>query len=349
MAKKTETELDQGKQLELIIGGLEKSLGKGIVVWGEHTNFPNIDRISSGSFSLDYALNGGYAKGRIVEIFGPFSSGKTTLALHMIAECQKAGGMCLFVDIEHALDIHYATALGVNINQLLVSQPDSGEDALNVVEAFVRSNAVNLIVIDSVAALVPKAEIEGNIGDSRPGAQARLMSQALRIIAGPTKKNNITVLFLNQIRHKIGVSFGPTETTSGGEALKFYASQRLDIRRTGYVKLGEEVTGINTRVKIIKNKVGPPFRQSEFNILFGKGIDAVTDLANMAVNKEVIKRAGAWYSHGDEKVGQGINSVIDRINIDSQFAQTIKEQIIEACGGNINHSVDNDQAIIIPE
>jgi recombination protein RecA len=347
-SEKKPYEENKEKRLALTIGGLEKSYGKGIIIWGEKTDFPAIQRISSGSFGLDYALNGGYAQGRLIELYGPFSSGKTTLALHIIAEYQKKGGTCLFVDVEHALDIHYAASLGVNINDLLLTQPDCGEDALNIVETFIRSDTTGLIVVDSVAALTPKAEIEGDIGDSRPGLQARLMSQALRVIAGPAKKHNVTIVFINQMRLKIGVFFGSPETTTSGEALKYYASQRLEIRRTGNIKEGDEVVGISTKVKIVKNKVGPPFRQAEFNILFGKGIDWAQDLATIGLNKGIFTRSGAWYFYGEQKLGQGINSVIEALKQDSEFAQIVRDKVIQTY--NLpSDIVSNDQAILMPE
>ncbi|XOC00461.1 recombinase RecA [Pseudomonadota bacterium DY0742] len=300
--------MDENKKraLAAALGQIEKQFGKGAVMrMGDHDR-QAIPAISTGSLGLDIALGiGGLPKGRIVEIYGPESSGKTTLTLSVIAEAQKKGATCAFVDAEHALDPDYAAKLGVNVEDLLVSQPDTGEQALEITDMLVRSNAVDVIIVDSVAALVPKAEIEGEMGDSHVGLQARLMSQALRKITGNIKNANCLVIFINQIRMKIGVMFGSPETTTGGNALKFYASVRLDIRRTGAVKEGDEVVGSETRVKVVKNKVAPPFRQAEFQILYGKGIYRSGEVIDLGVQQGLVEKSGAWYSYQGSKVGQG--------------------------------------------
>ncbi len=305
MAKKTSDETGRSKALSMAVDQIEKQFGKGSIMHLNGDNKVEVDCSSTGSISLDIALGGGIPRGRVVEIYGPESSGKTTLTLHAIAEIQKKGGIAAFVDAEHALDPSYAKRLGVNIEKLLVSQPDSGEQALEIVETLVRSNAVDIVVIDSVAALVPQAEIEGDMGDSHMGLQARLMSQALRKLTSIISKSKCTVIFINQLRMKIGVMFGNPETTTGGNALKFYASVRLDIRRTGQIKSGEQIIGNRVRVKVVKNKVAPPFRQAEFDIMYNRGISREGDVLDLATEKNIVEKAGAWYAYNGENVAQG--------------------------------------------
>ena len=295
----------KSKALGLALETIEKQFGKGsIMKLGERTN-ADVECISTGSLSLDIALGGGIPKGRVVEIYGPESSGKTTLTLHVIAQIQKEGGTAAFIDAEHALDPSYAKRIGVDTSNLLLSQPDNGEQALEIVETLVRSNAVDLVVVDSVAALVPRAEIEGDMGDSHMGLQARLMSQALRKLTGIISRSNTTVIFINQIRMKIGVMFGNPETTTGGNALKFYASVRMDIRRIAQIKQGDEIIGNRTRVKVVKNKIAPPFRQAEFDIMYNQGISASGDILDLATEKDIVEKSGAWFAYGGEKIGQG--------------------------------------------
>lgn len=294
------------KALDAVMGQIDKQFGKGSIMKLGANKTLDIETISTGSLSLDIALGaGGLPMGRIVEIYGPESSGKTTLTLETIAQAQKAGKVCAFIDAEHALDPVYATKLGVDINELLMSQPDTGEQALEIVDSLARSGAVDLIVVDSVAALTPKAEIEGEMGDSHMGLQARMLSQAMRKITGILKQSNCMCIFINQVRMKIGVMFGNPETTTGGNALKFYASVRLDIRRTGAVKSGEEIIGNATRVKVVKNKIAPPFKQAETEIIFGKGFNQTAEIIDLAVKFEIVEKAGAWYSYNDAKIGQG--------------------------------------------
>ncbi len=322
--------MDENKKraLAAALGQIEKQFGKGAVMrMGDHDR-QAIPAISTGSLGLDIALGiGGLPKGRIVEIYGPESSGKTTLTLSVIAEAQKQGATCAFVDAEHALDPDYAGKLGVNVDDLLVSQPDTGEQALEITDMLVRSNAIDVIIVDSVAALVPKAEIEGEMGDMHVGLQARLMSQALRKITGNIKNANCLVIFINQIRMKIGVMFGSPETTTGGNALKFYSSVRLDIRRTGAVKEGEEVVGSETRVKIVKNKVAPPFRQAEFQILYGKGIYRNGEIIDLGVQQGLIEKSGAWYSYQGNKIGQGKANAAKYLEDNQEVAREIEGQI----------------------
>ncbi|HPN67246.1 MAG TPA: recombinase RecA [bacterium] len=324
-------ELKQKKQaLDLAVSQIEKQFGKGSIMTLGQQKPVNLDVIPTGSISLDIALGvGGIPRGRIIEIFGPESSGKTTLALHIVSEAQKKGGLVAFIDAEHAMDPVYAKAIGVKLNDLLISQPDTGEQALEIAETLVRSNAVDVIVVDSVAALVPKAEIEGDMGDSHMGLQARLMSQALRKLTGAISKSNTILIFINQIRMKIGVMFGNPETTTGGNALKFYSSIRLDVRRQAQIKEGDNIIGNHTQVKIVKNKVAPPFKLANFDIMYGKGISYEGDLLDLAANLEIVQKSGSWYNYGKEKIGQGRESakqfLIDNPKITAEITQKIKQ------------------------
>ncbi len=322
--------MDQNKEkaLQAALGQIERQFGKGTVMRMGDKDRERIPSISTGSLGLDVALGiGGLPKGRIAEIYGPESSGKTTLTLQVIAEAQKAGGTCAFIDAEHALDPMYAEKLGVNVDDLIVSQPDTGEQALEVADMLVRSGAIDVLVVDSVAALTPKAEIEGDMGDHHVGLQARLMSQALRKITGNIKNANCLAIFINQIRMKIGVMFGNPETTTGGNALKFYSSVRLDIRRIGAVKDGDEVIGSETRVKVVKNKVAPPFTQTEFQILYGQGINRLGEVIDFGVKLGLVDKAGAWYSYQGNKIGQGKNNVVRYLKENPEIAETIETQI----------------------
>ena len=322
---------DKDKNLNETLSQIEKQFGKGTVMKMGDREIVDMPSVSTGSLGLDIALGiGGLPKGRVVEIFGPESSGKTTLTLQAIAECQKAGGTAAFIDAEHALDPNYAEKLGVNVDELLLSQPDTGEQALEVTDMLVKSGSVDLIVVDSVAALTPRAEIEGDMGDHHMGLQARLMSQALRKITGNIQRSNAMVIFINQIRMKIGVMFGNPETTTGGNALKFYSSVRLDIRRIGAVKEGEEVVGNETRVKVVKNKVSPPFKQAEFQILYNKGINRLGELIDKGSDLDIIEKAGAWYSYNGEKIGQGKANSIDFLQENPKLLETIEKQVMEA-------------------
>jgi recombination protein RecA len=319
------------KALQLTMEKIDKSYGKGSIMKLGDRVVEEVPSISSGSIGLDIAMGvGGYPKGRIIEIYGPESSGKTTLAIHAIAEAQKAGGIAAIIDAEHAFDPGYATKLGVDINELLISQPDNGEQALEIADNLIRSGAVDIIVIDSVAALTPKAEIEGEMGDSKMGLQARLMSQALRKLTANINRTKTCVIFINQLREKIGVMFGNPETTTGGNALKFYASVRLDIRRIGQIKDGEEAQGNHTRVKVVKNKVAPPFKKAEFDIMYGEGISKTGEIIDLGVELNVIKKSGSWFSYGETKLGQGRESVKLVIRDNPELAQEIEAKILEA-------------------
>jgi recombination protein RecA len=322
------------KALNLALGSIEKAYGKGSIMrLGDADAKVRVPVISSGSISLDLALGvGGYPRGRIVEIYGPESSGKTTLTLHAIAECQRNGGIAAFIDAEHALDPSYARKLGVKVDELLVSQPDHGEQALEIADTLVRSGAVDVIVVDSVAALVPRAEIEGEMGDSHVGLQARLMSQALRKLTGTVQKSQTTLFFINQIRMKIGVMFGSPETTSGGNALKFYASQRLDIRRIGTIKVGDAAVGNRCRVKVVKNKLAPPFRNCEFDILFGQGISRSGDVLDLGVEAGLIQKSGAWYSYGEERVGQGRDNARTFLEEHPEMLAEVERKLLQKHG-----------------
>ena len=337
MAKKEESteqltpQQQKLKALQAAMAKIEKDFGKGAIMRMGEENIENVEAIPTGSIGLNAALGvGGYPKGRIIEIYGPESSGKTTLAIHAIAECQKAGGVAAFIDAEHAFDRFYAANLGVDIDNLYISQPDNGEQALDIADELIRSSAIDIIVIDSVAALTPKKEIEGDMGDSSVGLQARLMSQALRKLTSTIAKTNTTCIFINQLREKIGVMFGSPETTTGGNALKFYASVRLDIRPYGKVKDGDDILGNQVRVKVVKNKVAPPFRKAEFEIIFGEGISKVGEIVDLGVEYNIIKKSGSWFSYGDSKLGQGRDATKNLLRDNPELCEELEAKIIQA-------------------
>ena len=331
MAEKKEVSADKLKVLNAVLDKIEKDFGKGAVMRMSSDKVEEVAVIPSGSITLDMALGvGGYPKGRVVEIFGPESSGKTTLALHAIAEAQKAGGLAAFIDAEHAFDRSYAQALGVDVDNLLISQPDNGEQALEIADSLIRSSAIDIIVIDSVAALTPKAEIEGDMGESKMGLQARLMSQALRKLTASISKTKTVCIFINQLRDKIGVVYGNPETTTGGNALKFYASVRIDIRRMSVIKDGEDQLGTRTKVKVVKNKVAPPFKRAEFDIMFGEGISKIGEIIDLGVDYGIIKKAGSWFSYGDRKIGQGRDAVKELLKKDEALSAEIEAKVREA-------------------
>jgi recombination protein RecA len=325
---------ERTKAIDIALGQIEKQFGQGSIMrLGQKGVVAPVESISTGAISIDFALGvGGVPRGRVVEVFGPESSGKTTLALQVVAEAQKAGGMAAFVDAEHALDAQYAQKLGVDLDNLLVSQPDNGEQALEIVEVLVRSNSVDVVVVDSVAALVPKAEIEGEMGEAQMGLQARLMSQALRKLTGVVSKSKTTLIFINQLREKIGVMFGNPETTTGGRALKFYASVRIDIRRIASIKDGDQVVGGRTRVKVVKNKMAPPFREAEFDIMYGEGISREGDLLDMAVERRIIEKSGAWFSYNGERLGQGRENVKQFLKANIEVRQAIEDRLRRELG-----------------
>ncbi len=323
------------KVLKAVMAKIEKDFGKGSIMQMSNDNIESVPVIPTGSVTLDMALGvGGYPKGRVIEIYGPESSGKTTLAIHAIAEAQKQGGIAAFIDAEHAFDSFYAQRLGVDIENLLVSQPDNGEQALEIADSLIRSSAIDIIVIDSVAALTPKAEIEGEMGDSKMGLQARLMSQALRKLTASIAKTKTVCIFINQLRDKIGVVYGNPETTTGGNALKFYASVRIDIRRTSIIKDGDEQLGTRTKVKVVKNKVAPPFKKAEFDIMFGEGISKVGEIIDLAVDYDIIRKAGSWFSYGEKKIGQGRDAVKELLSNDKALLDEIEAKVREAMNAN---------------
>src|SRR3954471_24960171 len=329
-----EERTEKGKAVELAVGQIEKQFGKGSIMrLGQKGGIQPIDSIPTGSISIDYALGvGGVPRGRVIEIFGPESSGKTTLALQVIAQAQKLGGLAAFVDAEHALDAAYAKKLGVELDNLLVSQPDNGEQALEIVEVIIRSNSVDVVVVDSVAALVPRAEIEGEMGEAQMGLQARLMSQALRKLTGAVSKSKASLIFINQLREKIGVMFGNPETTTGGRALKFYSSVRIDIRRIASIKDGDAVVGGRTRVKVVKNKVAPPFREAEFDVMYGEGISKTGDLLDLAVDKRIVEKSGAWFAYNGERLGQGRENVKQFLRDNPDIYKTIEDRVRKELG-----------------
>lgn len=330
MAEKVQINADKLKVLDAVMQKIEKDFGKGSIMRMNSTEVNDIPVIPTGSITLDMALGvGGYPKGRVVEIYGPESSGKTTLAIHAIAEAQKAGGIAAFIDAEHAFDSFYAQKLGVDVDNLLISQPDNGEQALEIADQLIRSSAIDIIVIDSVAALTPKAEIEGDMGDNRVGLQARLMSQALRKLTSTISKTNTTCIFINQLREKIGVMFGNPETTTGGNALKFYASVRLDIRRVTTIKDGDQPIGNQVRVKVVKNKVAPPFRKAEFEITFGDGISHIGELVDLSTELDIVKKSGSWFSYNDTKIGQGRDAVKRMLQDNPELCEELEAKIME--------------------
>ena len=337
--------MDKDKALDTALAQIERSFGKGsIMKLGQDNPVMDIEAVSTGSIGLDVALGiGGLPKGRIIEVYGPESSGKTTLALHVIAQEQKKGGICAFVDAEHALDPSYAKKLGVNLDDLLISQPDAGEQALEITETLVRSGAVSVVVVDSVAALTPRSELEGDMGDAQVGAQARLMSQAMRKLTGSISRSNCMVIFINQIRMKIGVMFGSPETTTGGNALKFYSSVRLDIRRIGALKDRDEIVGNSTRVKVVKNKVAPPFKQVEFDIMYGEGISKTGEIIDLGVKEGIIEKSGAWFSYGDERIGQGRENAKMYLKENENICNEIEEKIRKSYSINDDEIVDEAQ------
>ena len=329
----SKTGADRGRAVEAALANIEKRFGKGSIMRLGEREVADVPAISTSSLSLDAAIGvGGVPRGRIIEIYGPESSGKTTLALHIVAEAQKAGGVAAYIDAEHAMDADYAGNLGVNIDELLISQPDSGEQALEIAEALVRSNGVDVIVIDSVAALVPRAELDGEMGDSLPGLQARLMSQALRKLTAVVASTNTSLIFINQIREKIGVMFGSPETTTGGRALKFYSTLRLDIRRIGAIKDGDRVVGNRTKVKIVKNKVAPPFRECEFDIMYGEGISREGDVIDLGVANKVVEKAGAWFSYSGERLGQGRENAKQTLKDNAELLRRVENDVRKAVG-----------------
>ena len=329
--EKVQVNADKLKVLSAVMDKIEKDFGKGSIMRMSSEAVTNVPVIPTGSVTLDIALGvGGYPKGRVIEIYGPESSGKTTLAIHAIAEAQKAGGIAAFIDAEHAFDSFYAQKLGVDVDNLLISQPDNGEQALEIADSLIRSSAIDIIVIDSVAALTPKAEIEGEMGDSKMGLQARLMSQALRKLTASISKTKTVCIFINQLRDKIGVVYGNPETTTGGNALKFYSSVRIDIRRASVIKDGEEQLGTRTKVKVVKNKVAPPFKRAEFDIMFGEGISKIGEIVDLGVDYGIIRKAGSWFSYGDQKIGQGRDSVKELLSTNEELRAEIEEKLREA-------------------
>ncbi len=331
MAEKAQVNPDKLKVLSAVMDKIEKDFGKGSIMRMSSEAVTDIPVIPTGSITLDVALGvGGYPKGRVIEIFGPESSGKTTLAIHAIAEAQKAGGIAAFIDAEHAFDSFYAQKLGVDVDNLLISQPDNGEQALEIADSLIRSSAIDIIVIDSVAALTPKAEIEGEMGDSKMGLQARLMSQALRKLTASISKTKTVCIFINQLRDKIGVVYGNPETTTGGNALKFYSSVRIDIRRASVIKDGEEQLGTRTKVKVVKNKVAPPFKRAEFDIMFGEGISKIGEIVDLGVDYGIIRKSGSWFSYGDQKIGQGRDSVKELLSTNEELCAEVETKLREA-------------------